>query len=134
MHVCSVFHSYPALWDCLDFSPPVSFVCGIFQARILKWVAISYSRGSSWPRDWIHVSSLSCIGRQILYWETKPPSKLYTLLIISVTVLAFKCLFLWKSLLFLIFWWLFTGFSQFSSSAVFNSLRPHGLTAAGLEF
>ena len=36
----------------------------IFQARILEWVAISYSRGSSQPRDRTHIS---CIGRQILY-------------------------------------------------------------------
>ena len=37
---------------------------GIFQARILEWAAISYSRGSSQPRDQTRVS---CIGRQILY-------------------------------------------------------------------
>ena len=37
-----------------------------FQARILEWVAISYSRGSSWPRDWTHISCFSCMGRQIL--------------------------------------------------------------------
>ena len=34
-----------------DCSPPGSTVHGIFQARILEWVAISSSRGSSWPRD-----------------------------------------------------------------------------------
>ena len=33
-------------------SPPGSSVHGILQARILGWVAISFSRGSSWPRDW----------------------------------------------------------------------------------
>ena len=57
------------LTDCnpMDCSPPVSFVHGIFQARILKWVAISYSRGSSRPRDQSLVSRISCIGRQILY-------------------------------------------------------------------
>ena len=37
---------------------------GIFQARILEWIAISSSRGSSQPRDQIHIS---CIGRQVLY-------------------------------------------------------------------
>ena len=42
-------------------------VYGIFQARILEWVAISFSRGSSWPRDRTWVSYLSCIGRGILY-------------------------------------------------------------------
>ena len=41
---------------------------GIYQARILEWVAISSFRGSSQPRDWTPVS---CIGRQILYhWAT----------------------------------------------------------------
>ena len=36
----------------MDCSLPGSSVHGIFQVRILKWVAISYSKGSSWPRDW----------------------------------------------------------------------------------
>ena len=52
----------------MDCSPPGSSVHGISQARILEWLAIFFSRGSSWPRDWTHVS---CIGRQILYhWVT----------------------------------------------------------------
>ena len=46
-------------------NPPGSSVHGILQARILEWVVISFSRGSSWPRDWTHVSCVSCIGRQI---------------------------------------------------------------------
>ena len=37
-------------------------VHGIFQARILEWVAISYSRGSSWPRDRTASLAISCIG------------------------------------------------------------------------
>ena len=40
---------------------------GIFQARILVWFAISFSRGSSQPRDQTHVSCIYCVGRQILY-------------------------------------------------------------------
>ena len=39
-------------------------VHGIFQARVLEWVAISSSKGSSQPRDW---TCVSCIGRQISY-------------------------------------------------------------------
>ena len=39
-----------------------SSVHGILQARILEWVAISSSRGSSPARDWTHVSQVSCIG------------------------------------------------------------------------
>ena len=45
-------------------SLPSSSVHGIFQARILEWVATSSSSGSSQPKDYTHIS---CIGRQILY-------------------------------------------------------------------
>ena len=39
-----------------DCSPPGSSVHGILQARILEWVAISFSRGASWPKNWTQVS------------------------------------------------------------------------------
>ena len=69
--VCAcVFHSVVSLCNPMGCSPPGYCVHGIFQTRIPEWVAISSSRGSSQPRDWI---SVSCIGRQILYhwapWE-----------------------------------------------------------------
>ena len=51
----------------MDCSLPGSFVHGISQARMLEWVAISFSRGSSQPRDWTHISCIYYIGRQILY-------------------------------------------------------------------
>ena len=44
---CSVAQLCLTLWDPMDCSPPGSSVHGIFQARILEWVAISFSRGSS---------------------------------------------------------------------------------------
>ena len=59
-----VTQSCPTLGDPVDCSQPGSSVQGILQARILEWVAISFSRGSSRPRDRTHVS---CIGRWILY-------------------------------------------------------------------
>ena len=72
--VCSVVSNSLQPRDC---SRSGSFVHGIFQARILEWVAISFSRESSWPRDWNQVSCLSCIGRWILYhcttWEAGVP-------------------------------------------------------------
>ena len=72
IHTHTHTHTHPWVWlfcDPLDCSPPGSSVHGISQARILEWVAISFSRGSSWPRDWTHVS---WIGRQILYhWATQ---------------------------------------------------------------
>ena len=58
----------------MDCSLPDSSVHGIFQSRILKWVAIPFSRGYSWPSDWTHVSCVYCIGGWTLYhgttWET----------------------------------------------------------------
>ena len=65
---CSATKSRLTLCDPVDYSPPVSSVHGVLQARILEWVTISFSRGFSWPRDWTHVS---CTGRWILYqWAT----------------------------------------------------------------
>ena len=59
----------------MDCNPPGSSIHGIFQARILEWVAISSSRRSSPPRDWIQASCIPCISRWILYhyitWETQ---------------------------------------------------------------
>jgi len=53
-------------------SLPGASVHGIFQARILEQVAISYSRGSSQLKDLTHISSISCMGREILYpWEAQ---------------------------------------------------------------
>jgi len=55
--------------DPMHCSPPGSSVHGVSQARVLEWAAISFSRGSSWPRDQTHISY---IGRQILYhWTTR---------------------------------------------------------------
>ena len=55
--------------DSMDSSLPGSTVCGILQARILEWVAISFSRGSSWPRDQTQVSCIA--GRLFIDWDTR---------------------------------------------------------------
>ena len=52
----------------LDCSPPGSSVHGILQARILEWVAMPSSRGSSGPRDGTCVSCVSCSGRPFIGW------------------------------------------------------------------
>ena len=55
----------------MEGSPPGSSVHGIFQVRILDWVDISCSTGSSRPRDQIHISCIFCVDRLILYhWAT----------------------------------------------------------------
>ena len=45
--VCLIAKSCPAFWDSVDYNLPDAFVHGISQARIVEWVAISLSRGSS---------------------------------------------------------------------------------------
>ena len=53
-------------------SPSGSFVRGTPQVRILEWVAISFSRGSSRHRDWTRVSCISCPGRWLIcHWATR---------------------------------------------------------------
>ena len=62
--VCEVTQSCPTLCDPVDCSPPGSSVHGILQARILEWVAISFSKGSSQPRDRTQVFCIA--GRRFI--------------------------------------------------------------------
>ena len=55
--------------DPMDCSLPASSVHGILQARILEWIAISFSRGSSQPGNQTHISYASCIGKQVFYHQ-----------------------------------------------------------------
>ena len=57
------------LCDLMDYSPPGSSVHGILQPRILGWVAIPFSRGSSWPRGRTWVSCFA--GRLFIVWATR---------------------------------------------------------------
>ena len=71
---CLVAKSCLTLCNPMDCSPPGSSVHGISQARVLVWVAISFSRGSSQPRDRTQVSYIS---RWILYhWATREAQEL----------------------------------------------------------
>ena len=64
--------SCPPLCDLVDCSLPGSSVHGILPVKMLEWVAISFSRGSSQPRDWTPVA---CIGsRFFAVWATREPS------------------------------------------------------------
>ena len=64
-----VAQSCLTLCDTMDCNLPGSSVDGIFQARVLEWVAISFSRGSSRPRNWTRVSCNA--GRPFTVWATK---------------------------------------------------------------
>ena len=64
-----VAQSCPTLCDPMDSSLPRSSIHGIFQARVLEWIAISFSRGLFQPRD---RSQVSCIvGRCFTIWATR---------------------------------------------------------------
>ena len=73
MHACSVTQSCLTLCDPRDCSLPGSSIHEISQARILEWIAISISWGSSWPRDWTQVSHLA--GRLFTVWAIRESSK-----------------------------------------------------------
>ena len=61
--------SCPTLCDPMDCSGSGSSIHGIFQARVLEWIAISFSRGSSWPRNQTRVSHIA--GRCFTVWATR---------------------------------------------------------------
>ena len=74
----------------IDCNPPGYSVHGIFQARILEWIAISSFRRPSWPRNRTHVS---CIGRQTLYhwatWEAPQPLEVWEISVCWLQSVAF---------------------------------------------
>ena len=65
----SVSGSVVSDWDPMGYSPPGFSVHGILQARILEWIAISFSRASSWPKDGTQVTRIT--GRFFTVWATR---------------------------------------------------------------
>ena len=92
-----VTQSCPTLCDPMDWSLPNSSTHGIFQARILEWVTISFSRGSSWSRDQTLVSHKA--GK---FFLSEPPGKpsfmaeRYTIDICATSSLSLHMLYLKK--------------------------------------
>ena len=74
-----VTQSYLTLCDHMDYSLPDSSIDVIFQARVLEWVTISFSRGSSQPRDWTWVSHIA--GRRFTIWAIREARGCVTLLL-----------------------------------------------------
>ena len=79
--------------DPRDCSLPGSSIHGISQAGILEWVAIFFSRGFSWPRDWTHVSCLT--GG---FFTTESPGKLSFFFITLIKTFSPIKIFIYKSL------------------------------------
>ena len=98
-----VTQSSPTLSSLMDWGPPGFSVCGILKASILEWVAIPFSRGCSWPRDWTPVSCIT--GRFFTSWTTHSYTYIFPLFL---------------------FW--FFPFVVVQS----DSLRPYGLQHTGV--
>ena len=85
-YVCvsvSVTQSCLTLCDRMDCSPPGSSVHGILQARMLECVAMPFSRGSTWPRDWTQASFIA--GRWFTSWAIREaPSIIHIVLVVCV--------------------------------------------------
>ena len=78
-------------------SLPGSSVCGVVQARILEWVAIPFSKGSSWPRD---QTSVFCItGRFFMFEPSGKPQNMYVVLQRAFIYIGCICLFITMLLL-----------------------------------
>ena len=80
MNCCLVDKLCPTPCSSVDCSSPGSSVCGIIPANTLEWIAVSFFRGSSWPRD---QTCISCTGRWSLYcwatWEFQEQKSLQTI-------------------------------------------------------
>ena len=96
--IISTFRSCPYIWKVKVFvtqscwtlqlhGPLGSFIHGILQAKIEEWVGISFSWGSSWPRDQTHVSCIA--GRFLTIWATR-----------QVRVFMYSYLYVWFAPLF----------------------------------
>ena len=123
-----VAQSCPTLCDPMDCSLPGSSVHGIFQAIVLEWVAISFSKGSSQPRDRTRVSCI--VDRRFTIWATEDTCTLMS------TSELFTIARTWKKPRWPLadewirkLWYIYTmEYSvQFSCSVVSDSLRPHEL-------
>ena len=92
---CSVTPWWLTLCDPMDCSLPGTSAHGVLQARILEWVAMPSSRGSFWPRDWTHISDVSCIGRQVLTarttWKAQEFSRCVHFKILNLALCFFLC-------------------------------------------
>ena len=85
----TVPQSCPTLCDLLDYSLPGSSLHEILQARILGWVAISFSRGSSWPREWTQLSYIA--GRFFTIWDQGNLISINHTIFRYLNAEAFKC-------------------------------------------
>ena len=90
LHVCYSLHHAWCFGDTKDCSPPGSPVHGILQTRILEWVGIPFSRGSSRPRDWTQVFHL--VGRFFTIWTSRKAQYAAYFCLIWISLIIFTLL------------------------------------------
>ena len=110
--VCAVLSRFSSVWlfDLMDCRPPGSSVHGILQARILEWVVMSSSRGSSQSRDWTWVSYVSWLAGWLYTtsatWEVQ--YKMVIMQDIGIIVLCVQQMLVFRIILKLIFFHFYT--------------------------
>ena len=105
--------------SCLTLCDPMDYrVHAILQARILKWVAFPFSKGSSQPRDRTHISHIS--GGFFASWTTRETKNNQLLKTYYIKLIKNLILIL-KTIIYKVY------FSSVQSSVMSDSLRPHGL-------
>ena len=109
----------PTLWDPMDCSLPDSSVHGIFQAGILEWVAIFFSRGSSWPRyrTWVY----RAVGRRFTVWATRLPQAY----LLSLRITSWSISNVTHSHSFNYHWYADESQKYISSSDLSKNITPH---------
>ena len=118
-----VTHSCPTLcdtMDCMHYSLPGFSVHGILQARILEWVAISFSRGPSRPRDWSWVPCIT--DRYFTVWALKSYSIPGALLSTLIFLLLIRTTLLMVLVVLIIYSWE-NQHREMSSFVLFGSQR-----------
>ena len=88
--------SCPTLCEPMDCSPPGSSVHGILQTRILERVAMSSSRGSSWPMNWAHVSDISWTGGWVFLLPAPPGKPWSAIIFCKFRLLNKNYFYTWK--------------------------------------
>ena len=135
---CFLDQSCPAFCNPMDCSPPGSSAHGILHARILEWVAVPSSRGSSRPRDWICVSCIAGVRSVKMDIESAPLAEWlvsWPVFFLSLcdlqeglrhSVCSFKNWTLYLASLNILYYYI-------SRSVMPNSLWPHGLQPTRLH-
>ena len=130
---CVQLQLCPTLRDPMDCNLWGFSVHGILQARILEWVAMPSSKGSSWPRNWTHVSCVSCIAGidslPLSHWGN--PNRWYlphigTLLRLSSSS-SFQGLFTEWVILRILVYWMLKGLLALKKYKLLNKMRQTAL-------